>query len=81
MVRWLSGKVIKWPIAYELSSLCQSRLKNANPSRNKTARGREGRACGAHPTALESDVVCSTERTGMSLNRRRRAARVDRALQ
>ena len=47
MVRWLSGKVIKWPIAYEFSSLCQSRFKNANLSRIKTARGREGRACGA----------------------------------
>lgn len=47
MVRWLSGKVIKWSIAYELSSLCQSRVKNTNFSRIKTARGREGHACGA----------------------------------
>ncbi len=33
------------------------------------------------PTALGSDVVCSTNWTGLSLNRQRRAARVDRALQ
>ena len=32
------------------------------------------------PTALGSDVVCSTNWTGLSLNRQRRAARVDRAL-
>ncbi len=41
---------------------------------------RPGRACLRRtPTALGSDVVCSIEWTGVSLNRQRRAARVDRA--
>ena len=42
---------------------------------------RPGRVCLRRaPTALGSDVVCSTNWTGLSLNRQRRAARVDRAL-
>ena len=43
---------------------------------------RPGRVCLRRtPTALGSDVVCSTNWTGLSLNRQRRAARVSRTLQ